>query len=122
MYTTMLIQRIEHSYIYTNLNWQNNTQAFSTNPCFLKNAVYDVSDDTLTHPQKTWIRQKNFILSDGIIELVYTNFASFFFPRETRNVSLVGLIQICEAKYKMQTNVTNIAANSYPSLSTYSAG
>ena len=32
----MLIQSIEHSCRYTNLNWQNNTQVFSTNPCFLK--------------------------------------------------------------------------------------
>ena len=111
MYTIMLIQSIEHSYIYTNLNWQK-TQAFSTNPCFLKKTVYDVSGDTLTHPQKTWICQKKTILPDGTIELVYTNFVSFFFPRETRNVSLVGLIQICDAKYKTQTNVTNIAANS----------
>ena len=119
----MLIQSIEHSYRYTNLNWQNNTQVFSTSPCFLKKkkTVYDISSGTLTHPQKIWICQKNFILPDGIIELVYTNFASFFFPHETRNVSLVGLIQIWEAKYKMQTNVTNTVANSYPSLSTYSA-
>ena len=27
---------------------------FSTNPCFLKKTVYEVSGDTLTHPQKTW--------------------------------------------------------------------
>ena len=49
---TMLIQSIEYSYIYTNLNWQNLTQVFSTNPCFLKKkkTVYDVSGDTLTHP------------------------------------------------------------------------
>ena len=37
----MLIQSNEHSYTvvsrnYTNLNWQNKTQVFSTNPCFLK--------------------------------------------------------------------------------------
>ena len=59
---TMLIQNIDHSFInvsrkYTNLNWQSNT-FFSTNPCFLKKTVYDVSGDTLTHPQKTWICRK----------------------------------------------------------------
>ena len=114
----MLIQSIEHSYIYTNLNWQNNTQVFLANSCFLKKTACDVSGNTLTHPQKTWICQKKIILPDEIIELVYTN----FFPRETRNVSLVGLLSICKAKYKMQTNVTNIAANSYPSLFTYIVG
>ena len=67
------------------------------------------------------LSKKNFILPDGITELVYPDFVSFFSPREMRNVSLVGLIQMCEAKYKMQTNVTNIASNSYPGLSTYSA-
>ena len=55
MSTIMLIQSIEHSYIYTNLNWQNNIQVFPTNPCFHKKTVYDVSDDTLTQPQKRWI-------------------------------------------------------------------
>ena len=58
MYTIMLIQSIEHSYIYTNLKWQNNTQVFSTNPCFLKKTAYDVLGNTLTHPQKTWICQQ----------------------------------------------------------------
>ena len=55
MSTIMLIQSIEHSYIYTNLNWQNNIQVFPTNPCFHKKTVYDVSDDTLNQPQKRWI-------------------------------------------------------------------
>ena len=62
MRTIVLIQNIDHSFIvvsrkYTNLNWQNNT-FFPTNPCFLKKTVYDVSGDTLTHPQKTWICRK----------------------------------------------------------------
>ena len=52
MPTIILIQGIEHSYIYTSLNWQNNTQVFSANPCFHKKTVY-VSGDTLIHPQKT---------------------------------------------------------------------
>ena len=62
MRTIMLIQSIEHSYIvsrkYTNLNWQNNTQVFLTNPCFLKKTVHNISGDTLTHPKKTWICHK----------------------------------------------------------------
>ena len=62
MHTIMLIQNIDYSFIvdlrkYTNLNWQNNT-FFSTNLCFLKKTVYDVSCDTLTHSQKTWICRK----------------------------------------------------------------
>ena len=43
-------QSIEHSYMvvsrkYAKLNWQNSTQVFSTNPCFLQKTVYDVSGD-----------------------------------------------------------------------------
>ena len=66
MCTIVLIQNINHSFIvvsrkYTNLNWQNNT-FFSTKPCFLKKTVYDVSGDTLTHPQKTWICRKTCVI------------------------------------------------------------
>ena len=39
-----------------------------------------------------------------------------FSSRNTRIVSLVRLTSICEARQEMQTNVTNIAVNSYPSL------
>ena len=65
--------------------------------------------------------KKKIVLPDGIIEFVYTNFVSLFSTRETRNASVVGLIQICEASCKMQTNVNKIAANLHPSLTTYSA-
>ena len=44
------------------LKLENNTQAFSRNPCFLKKMVNDVSHDTLTHPLKTWICPKFFVL------------------------------------------------------------
>ena len=83
-----------------------------TNPCFLKKTVCNILGDTLIHPQKTWICEENFILPDGITELVYTNFVSFFVLHEMRSVSQVGFIQICEKKYKMQANVTNMAADS----------
>ena len=53
MRTIMLNQGIEHSYTYTSQNWENNTQVFSTNPRFHEKTVYDVSGNTLTHPQKT---------------------------------------------------------------------
>ena len=121
MRTIMLIQGIEHSYIYTSQNWQNNTQVFSTNPCFhKKNCLRRFGWQFNPSSENMNLTKKKNILSDGIIEVVYTNFVSFFFHHEMSNVSLVGLIQICEAKYKMQTNVTNITTNSYPSLSTYS--
>ena len=60
--------------------------------------VYYVLHDTLAHPQKTWVCQKFCMLfcqlrQDGMIELICTNFVSFFF-----NVFLVGLMQICKAK------------------------
>ena len=45
---------------------------------------------------------------------------SAYFSRETRNISLVRLTQIYEAKQEMQTNVTNIAATC-TKVSTYSA-
>ena len=53
MYTIVLIQNIDHSFIvvsrkYANLNWQNSA-FFPTNPCFLKKAVYNFSGDTLKH-------------------------------------------------------------------------
>ena len=47
--------------------------------------IYEVSRDTLTHPQKTWICQKFCVLffsslrQDGMIELIRTNFCQFFF-------------------------------------------
>ena len=44
------------------LKLENNTQVFLTNPCFLKKMVYNVLHDILTHPQKTWICQKKFVL------------------------------------------------------------
>ena len=63
MRTIMLIQSNEHSYIvvsgnYTNLNWQNKTQVFSTNPCFLKKLFMRVSLVTSTYPKETWICRK----------------------------------------------------------------
>ena len=68
---------------YTNLNWKT-TQAFSTNPCFLKKMVYDVSRNTLTHPQKLWISQRILcyfasLRQDGMIQLICTNFVRFCF-------------------------------------------
>ena len=33
-----------------------------------------------------------------MIELIYTNFVSFFFPRQARNMSRVGLMHICDSK------------------------
>ena len=85
------------------LKLENNTQVFSTNPYFLKKMVYYVLRDTLRHPQKTWVCQKFCTLfcqlrQDGMIELICTNFVSFFF---FLNVFLVGLMQICEAKQQM---------------------
>ena len=125
MRTIVLIQNINHSFIvvsrkYTNLNWQNNT-FFSTKPCFLKKNClrrfgrhFNPSSENM-NLQKDLCNFASF-RKDGMIELTYTNFVSFFFPRETRNKSLVRLMQISE----MQNNVTNIAANSYPSVSTQS--
>ena len=96
---------------YTNLNWKT-TQAFSTNPCFLKKMVYDVSRDTLTHPQKLWICQKILcyfasLRQDGMIQLTCTNFVSYFFFFGGGDEECVpGRIN---AKLEMQTTVTNIA-------------
>ena len=50
--------------------------------------VYHVSRDTLTHPQKTWICQKfcacyfASLRQDGMIELICTDFVSFFGDEE----------------------------------------
>ena len=49
----------------------------------------------------------------------YTNFVRFY-SHETRNVFLVRLMQIYKAKQVMQTNMTNVVANSYTSLSAQS--
>ena len=56
-----------------------------------------------------------------MIGLVYTNFVSFVFPRETRNVPLVGIMKICESKQEIQTNVINIVANSHTQVSPHTA-
>ena len=85
------------------LKLENNTQVFLTNPCFLKKMVYNVLHDTLMHPQKTWICQKKLcyfvsLRQDRMTELICTNFVSFLVFFGMRNVFLVGLMQICEAK------------------------
>ena len=61
MRTIVIIQNIDHSFVvvsrkYTNLNWPSNI-FFRQIHVFLK-TVYNVSGDTLTHPQKKWICRK----------------------------------------------------------------
>ena len=63
MRTIVLFQNIDHSFMvasrkYTNLTCQSNTFFPRQIHVFLKKTVYDVSRDTLTHPQKTWICRK----------------------------------------------------------------
>ena len=67
MRTIMLIQSNEYSYTavsrnYANLNWQNKTQVFSTNLCFLKK-LFTKFRLTLQHiPRKREFVEKSRVL------------------------------------------------------------
>ena len=58
--------------------------------------LYDVSHDTLTHPQKTWICQKLFVLFCQFN--LYVQTLSGFLLGEDEECVPVELMQICKAK------------------------
>ena len=91
--------------------------------CRLKNVVIFLQTIDVQYSQKAVFnfekdRNHQSHSSSGALHMVKKSSPSYkisSFPWETKNKSLVRLM-----RRLMQTNVTNIVANSYPSLSTYS--